>query len=123
MCGVLMSLGFHMLMWPRAIEASAFRFILDVVGPAALTYAYLIVGWFRVMALLANGRVPIWGPRLRMVGAMIGVAIWLQMCIALIKIAPSVGVPSPGIWVYLWLFIGELAATYMAAADDRSRIL
>lgn len=118
MCAALVSVGVHLLLFPRAIHAESFGVVLWLVGPHALAASYLLIGWFRVAALVANGRIPVWGPRARMVGGAIGAVVWLQMGLGLVDLR----VPPPSMMLYFLLCLGELAATYMAAADDRSRI-
>lgn len=119
MCAALAAIGLHLLMFPQVIEMETFGLLQRLVPlPAALGTVYLLFGWFRVAALVANGRIPVWGPRARMVGAAIGAAVWAQMGLGLVDLRT----PPPSMMVYFLLCIGELAATYMAAADDRSRI-
>lgn len=122
MAFALLGLGVHLAVWPHAMGASAFRFILEVVGSQNLTIFYLMVGIFRIVALVANGRWQTWGPRVRALAALCGAGVWLQMDIALLKLVPEVGSPpSPGIPVYSALFLAELVSTYRAAVDGRIR--
>lgn len=116
----LFGLGIQLLIWPHAMSASSFRFLLDVIGAQYLMMFYLFVGWFRGVALFLNGNWPTWGPRVRALGAMLGAGVWMQMDISLIRLIPEQGTPpSPGIPVYSALVIAELISTYRAAADAR----
>lgn len=117
----LFNLGVHLMVWPKAVETSAFHYMLDITGPHVLAFVYLTFGVMRIVCLFANGRFRIWGPRLRAVGAIVGGCLWLTMCVALIRYSAG-PTPSPGIPLYFTLFIGELFATFMAASDDRSSI-
>lgn len=110
------------MVWPRAIEESAFHYLLDIAGPTLLALLYLLIGIARFIALIANGRWPVWGPRARGAGAIVGAVVWLSMSVALIRYHIPGAPPSPGIPMYFTLFMGELAATWMAASDDRSRL-
>lgn len=116
---MLILIGIHLTIWPNAVNNSAFRFIYDIVGASVLLSAYLFVGWFRVLALIANGRWPRWGPRIRAVGCVLGALIWLNMDMALVQLARTGNVPSPGIWVYATLVVSELISAYRAASDAR----
>lgn len=116
----LIWLGVHLLMWPRAVEASAFRAILEVVSIEVLTAIYLFIGTFRIVALYANGRSLVWGPAVRAVGALFGAGVWLQMDYALLRLHMDFGSPpSPGLPLYSVLVGAELLSTYRAAADVR----
>lgn len=122
MAFALFNVGVHIMVWPRAIGESAFHYLIDIVGPTMLAFLYLVVGSSRFFALVANGRWPIWGPRARGAGAIVGAVVWLSMSVALIRYHIPGTPPSPGIPMFFTLFLGELVATYMAASDDRSRL-
>lgn len=119
---VLFDIGVHMLIWPGAMSASAFRLIFDTIGPYNLIGLYLTVGLTRLIALYVNGMAPNIGPHLRAIGSLCGAMIWLQMDIALIGLPSVQGTPpSPGIQFYSVLVAAELYSTYRAAADAKSR--
>jgi uncharacterized membrane protein len=114
----LMLLGLWMLAFPASMGASAFHYINAVIGNFSLMAFFLLVGGFRISALIANGRWKIWGGRIRALGSWAGAIIWLQMAVALAMLIPNVGTPpSPGIPVYFALAIAELISTYRARAD------
>ncbi|MBR1150067.1 hypothetical protein [Bradyrhizobium sp. JYMT SZCCT0428] len=112
---MMLGLAVLIALWPDAIAASAFRYLLLVLSPAWLGGGFCIAGTLRLAALVANGSWPFYGPILRAIGALSGAMIWCQMCIALVLLIPNVGsTPSPGIPVYLVLTIFELFSMYRA---------
>lgn len=119
----LLQLGIWLLLWPRAIEASSFRFIfLDhAEWQWLLPWFFLFVSSLRAAALVANGAWPRLGPKLRQWAALGTALIWGEMAFALLLLIPNVGTPpSPGIPVYFTLTAGELLACYMAACNGKS---
>lgn len=117
MTAAMLGLAFEIIIWPGTIGASAFRYMLQLVGPTNLGLFFAIAGLLRIAALVANGQWPVYGPRCRAVGAAMGALIWFEMLAALFILAPENGVPSPGIPVYLALTTGELISAYRAATD------
>lgn len=121
MTAAMLMLALEIIIWPGTIGASAFRYIARVVYPENLALFFLVIGAFRIVALFANGQWPVIGPRIR-AGAAFGAAIiWGQMLAALIVLAPTTGIPSPGIPVYFAITIGELISAYRAATDVGKR--
>jgi hypothetical protein len=115
---ILILLGLWMLVFPASMGASSFRFINAMIGNFSLMAFFLLVGFGRVAALIANGRWKVWGGRIRALGSWAGAIIWLQMAVALSLLISNVGTPpSPGIPVYFALAIAELISTYRARAD------
>lgn len=112
---MMLALAVHIAIWPSSIGASAFRGILEVLPETLLGLGFALAGWMRLAALIANGAWPQVGPWLRAAGAVSGAFIWLQMCVALYQLVPTVGTPpSPGIPVYFVLTLLELASAYRA---------
>lgn len=116
----LLGLGFLVIQWPQSVVVSDFRYILHAVGPVHLGIFFIVIGGFRIAALIANGS---WrrGPIVRAVGALAGALVWGQMELALLLLIPIAGTPpSPGVPVYFGLVIGELISVYRALAtrDD-----
>lgn len=123
MSGAMITVGIHLYLWPGAIGHSSFHFISDVLGLGTLRTLFITVGWFSMLALFANGRWPIWGPRVRAMGAFCRCILWLWMEVALIKLMHEIGAPpSPGIPIYTAMVVGEIIAIGMAASDDRSKL-
>jgi len=112
---MMLALALHIALWPQSIGASAFHFILQVLDPAWLGVGFFVAGALRLVALIANGNWPFYGPILRAAGALAGAMIWAQMCVALVLLIPNAGsIPSPGIPVYLVLAVFELFSMYRA---------
>lgn len=121
LAGSLMMIGLslHVMVWPGAIQASLFRFMLNLMEPFWIVALLGIGGVLRLAALIANGSWPLYGPKLRACGAVVGASIWAQMLISLVLFHTSTGrEPSPGITVYLVLTSVELIAMCRALVDD-----
>lgn len=117
----MLGLAVEMIIWPNTIGASAFRLMTLFLDPGLLTVFFLVAGVVRVVALIANGRWPKYGPRMRAFGAALGALIWAQMDMALLQLVPlNNGIPSPGIPIYFALTFGEIVSCYRALTDDRS---
>ena len=116
----MLGLSLEIAIWPQTIGASSFRLILMLVSAENMGVFFLVFGLMRIAALIANGNWPVHGPRLRAMGAGAAALMWAQMCVALLMLAPhNLGVPSPGIPVYLALTLGELTSAYRAMTDAR----
>lgn len=122
MTAALLGIGLELIIWPNAIATSKLQFMLEVLGSRNLMAFYLLVGWFRGVALYLNGGWPIWGARVRTYCAFGGALVWLQMGISLILTQLASGnPPSPSVPVFMALAAAELYSTYRAAADARYR--
>lgn len=122
MAVAMIALGLHLLIWPAALGASAFRFMVETLPPQFVSSVFFAFGMLRIAALIANGRWPVHGPKLRALGCLAGGCMWAQMDIALIALIPKVGSPpSPGIPVYAVLTIFELISFYRALAGANGR--
>jgi hypothetical protein len=120
---ILLGISLHLVMWPDAVSHGRFSQMAAFVGPEFFGRACLVVGFARLFFLAANGSMPVWGPRLRAIGAIAGSLIWLQLAAAPILNGLMPGsTPSNGIPVYLGLALGDLISTYRAAADARHRV-
>lgn len=116
----MLGVAFELMLWPAALGASSFRMILEVVSTEYMAIFFLVFGLLRIAALIANGRWPAHGPRLRAMGAGAAAVMWGQMFIALLLIVSHrQGIPSPGIPIYFALMIGELISAYRAMSDER----
>lgn len=117
MACAMLGLGAHLLMFPTALGASAFRFMTEAFSEGLVTSAFIMFGALRMGALWANGKWPIAGPWLRAGGCAVGALLWAQMDLALIALIPKVGTPpSPGIPVYFVLTLFEIVSIYRALA-------
>jgi len=112
---MMLGLAGLIALWPEAMAASAFRYLLAFISPGWLGSAFFLAGCLRLAALVANGEWPRYGPILRAIGAFAGAMLWGQMGFALFQLMPNVGTPpSPGIPVYLVLSLFELFSMYRA---------
>lgn len=117
------ALGVWLFVFPTAIASSSFRFINDTLSSFNLMAFFLLIGGFRIIALIANGHWRIWGARFRALMSWAGAAVWLQMGVALAMLIPNVGTPpSPGIAVYFGLAVAEIISTYRARVDGNRHI-
>lgn len=118
-CGsILLLLGCFCIFWPNAFGDGRFSAITNVIPTQALTTLLLMVGITRLTFLYLNGMWPKISPILRMVGAIIGGMIFLQMALALWLSHLNTGIdPSPGIAVYANLICVEAYSAVRAAAN------
>jgi hypothetical protein len=120
MAVAMFSIGVQMMMWADTMRASSFRHILRIIDSDHLGLFFLIFGAIRMMALVANGGWPKYGPWMRATGAGVAAMLWGQLCVSLMLLFPfNNGIPSPGIPVYFALTIGELISAYRAIYDAR----
>lgn len=111
-CGILL------LLVHGSIAGSAFRLMLDVgmrqetLGPFFFTF-----GLLRALALWHNGNWPVWGPRLRAVGALAGMSIWGQLLLALVGFGLTTGLWPLGVPVFFVLLVDEGLAIDRAVRD------
>lgn len=99
-------------MMDRLAFAVFYDFGLSTRWVAALLF---IVGAMRAMALIANGRAPLYGPRMRTAGCIAGTLIWVAMMVSLMRS----GLVPLSAAVYFFLAIGETVSCYRAATDVR----
>lgn len=119
---MMIGLGIHIFIWPDAIGASAFRFMLQLMSPVTMMVLFMVGGLLRLVALIANGNWPRHGYKLRVAGAIFGAVLWSQMCLALFLLIPKVGTPpSPGITVYGFLTLFELIAIALVLVKNVRR--
>jgi hypothetical protein len=118
----MLGVAIEIALWPETIQASSFRYMLNLISAGNMGIFFLVFGAMRVAALIANGSWPEHGPRLRAMGAGAASLMWGQMCAALFVIIHVKGIPSPGIPVYFALTVGELVSAYRAISDARSPV-
>jgi hypothetical protein len=118
---MMVLLALHVTIWPSSIRASVFRFMLEMTSPVWIVLILGAGGVLRLAALIANGAWPLYGPKLRACGAILGASVWVQMCTSLVLYHFNSGKePSPGITVYFVLTSVELIAMCRALVDDGS---
>jgi hypothetical protein len=118
--GALFADGILFIFSPRSISESSFSPILDAFPVTLIAICFLMTGGMRILALWHNGHWPIVGPSIRIVGAILGAVAWSAMGFALLKQVAEVDrAMSPGVTVYIALFLAELYSARRAAADVR----
>lgn len=118
--GALFADGVLFILSPRSISESSFAPILDAFPIVLIAVLFLMTGGMRIVALWHNGRWPVLGPSIRIVGAILGAVAWSAMGFALLKQVAEVDrAMSPGVTVYIALFLAELYSARRAAADVR----
>jgi hypothetical protein len=113
-------LAVEILIWPDTLQASAFQWVVQVMPVDFVWVALLLAGWFRVLALVANGSSLVIGPRVRSIGALVGAVIWIQFGAALVKLSIDQHFASPGIPFWFMFTVAELRITYRAVLDVRT---
>lgn len=117
---MMLGIAATLLLSPKSIEFSAFRLMLDAgLTQRSVEVFFLMAGWLRIIALFANGRLPVYGPAARAFGALAGAFIWGQMSVALLGLSPVTGTIAPGVPVYFALVVGELLSCVRAVRDGR----
>ena len=109
----------EIFIWPRTLQASAFQWMTQVLSPDFAGAILFGAGWFRVLALVANGSSMVIGPRVRAIGAICGAVMWVQFATALVKLSIEQSYPSPGIPFWYMFTIAELRIAYRAVLDVR----
>lgn len=82
---------------------------------------FSVVGVLRVFALCANGRIPLYGPRVRAFGSLLGALIWFQIAVVFGVESLHGGVMSLVVPLYAGLTLGELVSCYRATYDAGRR--
>jgi hypothetical protein len=119
---IMLGMAATIIVSPATIQAGAFRYML-VVGftPIVLGMFFCVIGGVRIVALVVNGRSPVWGPRLRAVGALGGAFIWAWMALALLMLTRDTGTMSLGIFNWIGLTLGEVVSCARAGSDVRTK--
>lgn len=117
---IMLGMAATIILYPDALAKGAFRYML-VAGftPLVMGLFLAVVGAVRVVALYLNGRSPLWGPRVRAVGALAGAFIWCWMAVALAYLTNDTGFPSIGIFNWIGLTLGEIVSCARAGSDVR----
>lgn len=112
-------LAVEIFVWPVTLKASAFQWASLIMNSEFIGLVMFCAGWFRCLALIANGSSMVIGPRVRAIGALVGAVIWMQFGIALVKLSVDQNFPSPGIPFWFMFTLAELRITYRAVLDVR----
>lgn len=117
--GMMLGIAATLFVSPHSISRSAFRLLLDVLPQEMIADLLFVFGVARVIALVANGSIPIYGPIMRSACAAGGAVMWGQFGIALIGQWSLQDHLSPGVTIYFFMTLGEMASCYRAASDGR----
>src|SRR5258708_38911234 len=119
---MMMGIAVTIAVSPQAVDDGGFHLMKNLgLTPTILAVLFFVASISRAIGLYANGRWPIYGPWCRALGAAVGVIIWAQMFLSLIKWSGQSGYVFLDVSVYLFLTIGELVSCYRAASDAQSR--
>lgn len=119
---MMLGISALLIVSPESLSQNSFQYMMRI-GLDAVTIPVLfsVASAFRIAALSANGNWPVWGPRLRATGAIIGAIIWSQMAFGLLLFSSVNNRPlSTGFPVYLMLTLGELLSLRRAGRDARN---
>lgn len=118
---IMLGMAATIIASPDTLARGAFRYML-VAGftPLVLGAFFTLVGGVRLVALYINGRSKLWGPRLRMLGALGGAFVWSWMAIALVVLTQDTSTLSLGIFNWIGLVLGEVVSCARAGSDVRT---
>lgn len=120
--GMMLGIAFILFIAPGTISNSAFHYLLDAgIAQYWVGFAFFLFGFTRIVALIANGLIPYYGPLARATCALAGAFLWAQLMFALVDWSHQLASISPGIPIYMFLAIGEIASCYRAANDGKRR--
>ena len=119
MSSSMVLLAAEIFIWPETLKASAFQWATQVMSSDFVGIVMFAAGWFRCLALIANGNSYVIGPRVRAIGAIIGAVMWVQFGTALVKLSVEQHFPSPGIPFWYMFTVAELRIAYRAVLDVR----
>lgn len=109
--------GFHLFLFPGSMPASRFSSVMLVLPPMVLVIYCLLVGLLRMIVLYKNDGLKEWGQTYRSILAIASACLWLQLGVALMNNAALDGKGSPGIPIYISLFIGEVRTVWRARQE------
>lgn len=116
--GMMILIGFTLAL-PGEVASDPLNIIVHsgAVGEDGLAFFFGAVGLVRAMALWANGRIPVHGPRARAICSSLGVIIWSQMTAASIWAGMVGGRTTLAAAIYGSLTVGEFLSIYRATYD------
>lgn len=109
----LLGFGLWVAFVPGSFPASRFSTALLVFDVQDIAALCITIALIRLGTLTLNGRLGIWGPRVRAASAAASAFMWLQFAIALWTPVH----PSPGIPIYVMLFYSEFRSLIKARRD------
>lgn len=112
---VMFSVGVLLVFSPASLEASAMRYLLDLITVGTCAEVLTLAGLARVIALGLNGNWMPGGAYVRAGGAAVGAVMWGQWAAALFELHLKTGAPiSPGVPVYAILSLCEVVSYFWA---------
>lgn len=110
--------GIVLMFWPHTLPAGNLRPLLHVLTEDELTAIYLTLGIVRSVTLFLNGRLGIWGPRVRAMMSSVSFIVLLQMIAALWL---QLGQPSMITGFLVALAGGEFRSVIRAKGEGNGR--
>ena len=107
---------------PQSVPLGGF-FLVGNIGLTALVMClfFAVGGMTRVVSLSVNGNWPIYGPRLRIMFALLAAVVWGQMAYSLAIWSHFSGYTSMGVGVYGTFVLDEGLSILRVRRDGRSR--
>lgn len=109
---IMIGIGIQVMIEPTATY-NAFRFLTTIMSIEHIATFFMFVGVARLLALIANGNFPEYGPWIRAIGAFLGSLVWSQMFLSLVALTPqdsgSLGAP-----VFFVFSVVEFLSIYRA---------
>lgn len=119
---VMLSMAVTIIALPATIQRGDYRYMLvDGFTPFVPGLFFAVVGVVRVVAFYGNGNWPLWGPRLRALGAAGGAFAWFWICTSLGYLTIVTGTLPLEIFVWFGLTAGEILSMARAGADVRTK--
>lgn len=91
------------------------------VSEDGLAVFFCMIALVRIVALWANGRIPVHGPRARAICSALAAIVWSQMTLASIWSGTVAGHTTLAFAIYGSLTVGELLSCYRATYDAGRR--
>jgi hypothetical protein len=99
-------------LFPSAVSNGGFTALM-------LCAIFFMSGCLRAASLYANGNWPVWGRVMRVLAAIVGALLWLQMALSQVMWSYPLGYVTIDVPVYVVLALGEFVTIYRIMADGR----
>jgi hypothetical protein len=109
--------GLQVITFPETLVRSRQAALLSIFTPFIYGALCLLVGVVRAVMLYKNGDWYTWGPRVRVLLALLAAVLYLQIAMSLLQWA------SPGTWAYTAFGLGELISVWRAQREANVRRL
>lgn len=114
---IMLSMGLLLCFPEHLIISRGLSLMFDRFSISGLAFFFGTVGVARVLALIVNGNVPTYGPRVRMIGACLAVPVWTFLAMTLIVDAFFLGRVAVGLAFYGPLAVSDGISAYRATLD------